>query len=88
MRTKKNIELNHSSKEINSNFRIKVYGMVNGVKKNVLVGVKGLIEALGGAIDMVNKVLDRVFKDAASGRSTGVCACKLRRGIKITFYMK
>ena len=35
--------LDYTTKEINRNFKIKVNGIVNGKKVNVLVGVSGLI---------------------------------------------
>lgn len=66
---------------INANFKIKVFGYLNGKKINTLVGVSGLIELLDGAIDLVNRLLVRAF--ASKG---DVCHCKLRRGLKISFY--
>ena len=62
-------------------FRIKVFGIVNGKKINTLVGVSGLINIIG--LEMTNKTLKRAFagKDDA-------CVCKLRRGVKVTFYVK
>jgi hypothetical protein len=73
--------LNYSTSEINRNFKIKVFGYVNGKKVNTLVGVSGLVRTLDGAVDLTNRLLDRAFN------STGdKCVCKLRRGIKVTFY--
>ena len=40
--------LDYTTKEINRNFKIKVNGIVNGKKVNVLVGVSGLIKIVGG----------------------------------------
>lgn len=73
--------LEYTTKEINRNFRIKVNGIVNGVKVNKLVGVKGLIELVG--IEFANKMLRRAF----NGKDDKT-ECKLRRGIKISFYNK
>lgn len=39
--------LDYTIKEINRNFKIKVNGIVNGKKVNVLVGVSGLIKIVG-----------------------------------------
>lgn len=74
--------LNYTTKEINFNFRIKVAGIdENGNKINKLVGVAGLIKLIG--IELINKFIGRAFK---SGDDKTVC--KLRRGLKITFYVK
>ena len=75
-------QLNYTTKEINGTFKIKVFGYnAEGEKLNVLVGVSGLIALLDGAIDLVNRLLDRAFRCKGD-----VCVCKLRRGIKISFY--
>lgn len=50
-------------------------------KINKLVGVKGLIELIG--VEMANKMLRRAF----NGKDDKT-VCKLRRGIKISFYIK
>lgn len=73
-----NIQQNQS---INCNFRIKVNGIVDGKKINKLVGVKGLIELIG--VGMANKMLRHAF----NGKDDKT-VCKLRRGIKISFYIK
>ena len=75
-------KLNYSTSEINRNFKIKVFGRINGHKINTLVGVSGLINLLDGAIDLVNRLLDRAFSSMGD-----VCHCKLRRGIKVSFYV-
>lgn len=75
-------QLNYSVSMINANFKIKVFGRVNGKKINTLVGVSGLIDLLDGAIDLVNRLLDRAFSSMGD-----VCHCKLRRGLKISFYV-
>ena len=67
--------------KINRNFRIKVNGIVDGKKINKLVGVKGLIELIG--VEMANKMLRRAFNGMDDKT-----VCKLRRGIKISFYNK
>lgn len=63
------------------NFRIKINGIVDGKKVNKLVGVKGLIELIG--VEMANKMLCRAFNG-----TDDKTVCKLRRGIKISFYVK
>lgn len=72
-----------TTSEINRNFRIKVYGLdENGNKVNKLTGVSGLL-ALVGDIALVNRLLKRAFDCILDA-----CVCKLRRGLKITFYGK
>lgn len=73
--------LEYTTKSINRNFRIKVNGMVDGKKINKLVGVQGLIELIG--VEMANKMLRRAFNS-----KDDKTVCKLRRGIKISFYVK
>lgn len=74
--------LNYTTKEINFNFRIKVFGIdENGKKVNKLVGVFGLIKMIG--MELVNKFIARAFKS-----KDDKTVCKLRRGLKITFYVK
>ena len=75
-------KLNYSTSEINANFKIKVFGWLNGKKINTLVGVSGLLNLLDGAIDLVNRLLDRAFRSKGD-----VCHCKLRRGLQISFYV-
>lgn len=72
--------LDYTTKEINRNFKIKVNGIVNGKKVNVLVGVSGLIKIVGD-IKLVNRLLKRAFNCYGDKE-----VCKLRRGVKITFY--
>lgn len=79
---KKSATLRFSSKFINRNYRLKVYGVdALGRKVNKLVGVAGMIALIG--IEMFNKLLDR-----AARCLDDVCVCKLRRGLKISFYSK
>lgn len=74
--------LNYTTRKINRNFRIKVSGIDNNGKKiNKLVGVSGAIELIG--VEMLNKFLKRAFQNM-----TDCCVCKLRRGIKFSFYIK
>ena len=74
--------LAYSTKRINKNYRIKFSGVdANGNKINMLVGVSGLLNLIG--IELANKFLDRAFKSIEDS-----CVCKLRRGLKITFYIK
>lgn len=75
--------LAYSTSEINRNYRIKVYGLdENGNKVNKLVGVSGLLKLIGD-IALVNRLLKRAFDCMLDA-----CICKLRRGLKITFYGK
>jgi hypothetical protein len=76
------MKLNYSVSEINRNFKIKVFGRINGRKINTLVGVSGLLNLLDGAVDLVNRLLDRAFASTSDK-----CVCKLRRGLQISFYV-
>ena len=71
--------LNYSTTEINRTFKIKVYGYVNGRKIDTLVGVSGLLRLIG--VELANKMLAKAFRTMDDKQ-----VCKLRRGIKITFY--
>lgn len=71
--------LRYTTREINRNYKIKVAGLVDGSKVNTLVGVSGLLELVG--VEMANKLLDRAFRCMDDKQ-----ICKLRRGLKITFY--
>ena len=74
--------LNFSTRMINLNFRIKISGVdENGKKINTMVGVAGLIKAIG--IELANKFLDKAFN-----KGLDKFICKLRRGLKISFYSK
>lgn len=73
-------QLNYSTREINRNFKIKIYGYdEQGNRIDKAVGVKGLIEFIG--VDLANKQLNRAFSTPDDK-----CICKLRRGIKVTYY--
>lgn len=67
---------------INRNFRIKVAGLVDGVRLNKLVGVRGLLQILGSWAKVVKFVL-RAFDCIADK-----CVCKIYGGAKVTFYAK
>ena len=71
--------LNYTTREMNRNFKIKVSGIADGAKVNTLVGVSGLLRFVG--IEMANKMLARAFNTPDDKQ-----VCKLRRGIKVTFY--
>lgn len=74
--------LAYSTATINRNYRIKVAGVDNsGNKINTLVGVSGLLDLIG--VELANKFLGRAFRCLDD-----VCVCKLRRGIKVSFYIK
>jgi len=73
--------LKYTSREINGNYKIKVSGIYDGHRINTLVGVSGLLRLVGD-IELTNRLLDRAFHDM-----TDCCVCKLRRGIKISFYV-
>lgn len=71
---------NYTVTEINRNWLIKVYGVdQNGNRINKLVGVSGLLELIG--LDLAAKFIAKAF-----ARMLDKFICKLRRGLKITFY--
>lgn len=74
--------LAYTTKQINSNFKIKVAGYNNDTKKlNTLVGVSGIVNLIG--VELANKLVKRAFENSRWDDKT---VCKLRRGLKITFY--
>lgn len=73
--------LKYSTRQINGNYKIKVSGTYDGKKVNTLVGVSGLIKMVND-IELTNRLLDRAFNDMSD-----CCVCKLRRGLKISFYV-
>lgn len=73
--------LNYTTSEINRNFKIKVSGILDGKKINTLVGVAGLI-AYVGDIQLTNRLVARAFNSTEDKQ-----VCKLRRGIRISFYV-
>ena len=74
--------LNYTTRDINRQYRIKVWGVNNeGNKINTLVGVSGLLELIG--VELANKFMARRKKCMDD-----VCVCKLRRGLQVSFYLK
>lgn len=73
--------LKYTTREINRNYKIKVSGLYDGTKINTLVGVSGLVKMVND-IELTNRLLDRAF-----ATMDDVCVCKLRRGLKISFYV-
>ena len=73
--------LKYTTKRINANYKIKVSGVYMGSKINTLVGVAGLIKMVDD-IELTNRLLDRAFASMDDK-----CVCKLRRGLKISFYL-
>lgn len=73
--------LNYTTAHINANYRIKVFGHVDGKKINTLVGVSGMLNLIG--VEFANKFLAKAEKSMKDS-----CVCKLRRGLQITFYVK
>ena len=72
--------LKYTTREINANYKIKVSGLFDGQKINTLVGVSGLVRIVAD-LELTNRLLDRAFNCLDDK-----CVCKLRRGIKISFY--
>lgn len=81
MKTKQQINT-YSVGEINRNFKIKVFGIVNGVKRNTLVGVSGLINILNGDEERAMSMVTRAFN---SGKDR--TDCKIYGGAKVSFYV-
>ena len=71
-----------TSKFVNANFRIKVFGRTeDGRKINTLMGVSGIIRLIGE--EMFYKFIRRALDSMQD-----VCHCKLRRGLKVSLYVK
>ncbi len=82
IKTTENSMLVRSVRDINRNFYIKVYGVdESGTKLDKLVGVSGILELIG--YEFLNKFITRAF-----ACKEDVCVCKLRRGLKVSFYCK
>lgn len=73
--------LKYTTRQINGNYKIKVSGLYDGKKINTLVGVSGLIKMVDD-VELTNRLLDRAFSCMDDK-----CVCKLRRGVKISFYV-
>lgn len=71
--------MTYTTREVNANWKIKVNGVMNGKKMNILVGVSGLVNMIGK--ELADKFIVRAFRDMLDK-----CICKLRRGLKVTFY--
>lgn len=72
--------LNYSTQEVNQNFKIKVSGVNNDGKKiHSLVGVGGLVNIVG--VDNANTLIKRALTSQKDN-----IHCRLRRGLKISFY--
>lgn len=79
---KKQVNKQFSTKFINQNFRIKVFGRTeDGQKINTLMGVSGIIAMIGEELffKFIQRALD-CMQD--------VCVCKLRRGLQVSLYVK
>ena len=71
-----------STKFVNLNFRIKVFGRdENGKKISTLMGVSGIIKLIG-------ETLFFMFVQRALDCMRDVCVCKLRRGLQVSLYVK
>lgn len=71
----------YTTQEINRNYKIRVFGFVNGVKVNTLVGVSGLLNILGSE-EKLQKFVARAF---ASGKDR--TDCKIYGGARVSFYV-
>lgn len=72
----------YTTKFINQNFRIKVFGRdENGKKINTLLGVSGIIRMIGE--ELFYKFIARALKCMQD-----VCVCKLRIGLQVSLYVK
>ncbi len=79
---KKEKSMQYTTKFINQNFRIKVYGRdENGKRINTLLGVSGIIRMIG--VELFNKFIRRALECMQD-----VCVCKLRRGLQVSLYVK
>jgi len=75
------IILEKKNRDVNLDYRIKVYGWRNGIFVDKLVGISGLVELVG--TDLANKFIDRAYNE-----NKEIYICKLRSGLKVTFYSK
>lgn len=82
MANKQKENMKFTSKFINQNFRIKVYGRdENGRKINTLMGVSGITRLIGE--ELLCKFIQRALDCMRD-----VCVCKLRRGLQVSLYVK
>lgn len=70
----------YTTRQVNFEWKIKVYGIIEGERINTLVGVAGFLRMVGD-IALAERLLDRAFNSMDDK-----CVCKLRRGIQISFY--
>lgn len=70
----------YGSKEINANFRVKIYFPDRGL--DTLVGFSGLSRLVSDSL-LLDRILDRAFSCRADK-----CVVRLRRGLQIAFYFK
>ncbi len=75
-----NANFNYTSKMLNGNFKIKVFGEFEGKKINTLVGVKGFLEYVADNA-LANRLVERALNSMDDK-----CVCKLRRGIRVALY--
>ena len=73
--------MTYTSRQINRDFRLKVFGFLNGKKINMLVGVSGLLNLIGE--ELMEKQLNRAYKSGMD-----VTVCKLRRRLQVSYYSK
>ncbi len=73
--------LKYTTKQVNRNYKIKISGVYEGSKINTLVGVTGLIKIVND-IELTNRLLDRAF-----ATMDDKVVCKLRRGLRVSFYV-
>lgn len=74
--------MTYTTTSINRDFRIKANGInADGEKINMLVGVSGLLDLVGE--EFAEKFVARAYESGQDATT-----CKLRRGLKITFYVK
>ena len=70
----------YTTKQINFEWIIKISGIYEGQKVNTAVGVAGFRRMVGDDA-LCERLLDRAFESMADK-----VVCKLRRGLKISFY--
>lgn len=71
-----------NTRDVNLDYRIKAYGLGSeGKRVDTLVGITGLINLVGE--ELAKKFIERAYLE-----NQEIYICKLRRGLKITFYSK
>lgn len=73
--------LKYTTREINGNYKIKVSGLYDGKKVNTLVGVSGFLKMVND-VELCNRLLERAF-----ACMDDKVVCKLRRGLRVSFYV-